>query len=69
MPCLHRAADALCALVILAQLLDPDPSLDQAHDVGLGVVRFEHGAGEVDEPPDRCLGVAAAAALEFMAER
>jgi hypothetical protein len=66
-PYVGRPDDALGAVEVFAQPLDPDPPVDQPQDVGAGVVGVEHDACEVDEPPDRGLGVAAAAALEHLA--
>jgi hypothetical protein len=65
--CLLRARDALRAVEVFAQALDPDPSLDQPQDVGPGVMGLQHELREVDESADRSLDVTAATSLELLA--
>jgi hypothetical protein len=67
MPGVLRTRDSLGAVEVLAQPLDPDPPVDQPQGVRAGVVGLEHDLREVDEPANRGLDVAAAAALEFLA--
>ena len=67
MACIGWADDVLGAVAILAQLIDPHPPLDQPQNISAGSMGLQHDAGQVDEPTDRGLDVAAAAALELLA--
>jgi hypothetical protein len=67
MTSLGGSDDALRALAVNAQPLDPDPPLDQPQHITTRIVRFQDHAGEVDESTDRCLRVAAGATLELLA--
>src|ERR1035438_9695236 len=67
MTSLRRADNLLCAVEVLAQPIQPDPAVDQPQHICPGLVRLDDDLGEVDEPPDCRLGVAAAAPLQLLA--
>ncbi len=67
MPGSVRVRDALRAVQIGAQGLDPDPPLDQTQHIRAGIVCFEHRSGEIDEPFDRRLRVAPPAPVDLVA--
>ena len=62
-----RADDPLSKLQVLAEALKADPPVDQPEHVGVRLARFQQQAGDVDEPPEGALGVAAVAAAQLVA--
>jgi hypothetical protein len=54
-PGVGRPGDALRAVAVRAQPLDPDPPLDHAQHIAARIVRLQDHAGEVDERPHRGL--------------
>lgn len=68
MPVALWPGDPLRSVEILTQPLKADPAVDQAQHVDVLVVRLEHEPGEVDDPPDGRLRVAAAAQIHHEAE-